>query len=76
MNRKVKAFKQTVFLSEQCVVYNKCSKCCIWPWRRSTFDFATNLLPCRWYVIRNQPRNSRFQVCRVTTVLWTTQLVM
>jgi len=46
VNRKVKFFKETVFLSEQFAVsksYNKCSKCCL-----SASTRADNcLLPCQ-----------------------------
>jgi len=49
MNRKVKSFKQTVFLSEQCAVSKVTTN--IWsavfrPWR-GPHRFATRLLPCQ-----------------------------
>jgi len=48
-NGKVKHFKETVFLSEQCAVSklnNKCSKCSLSALTEARNRFATCLLPC------------------------------
>jgi len=50
MNRKVKSFKQTLFLLEQFAVlkrYNKCSKCILWALTQIDDHFAPRLLPCQ-----------------------------
>jgi len=31
--------------------------------------FATRLLPCRWYVVRSQPRNSPFRCVKSPLLL-------
>jgi len=50
MNRNVKSFKQTVFLTEQCAmsrVYNKCLKCCLSALIQAHNRFVTRSLPRR-----------------------------
>jgi len=55
MNKKVKPFKQTVFLSEQCAIcslksYSKCSKCSLSALGQARNRFATRLgLQCPVY---------------------------
>jgi len=79
MNRKVKSFKQTVFLSEQCAMpksYNKCSKSSL-----STSTQAHNCFPTliALSITRCSKSAQKFAVWvrQVTTVaVATTQLVL
>jgi len=49
MNRKVKSFKETVFLSQQCAVskVTTSSKCYLSALTQAHNRFATRLVPCQ-----------------------------
>jgi len=50
--------------------YNRVFKCCLLALTQPHNHFATRLLPCRWYVVRSQPRNPLFRCVKLPLLLW------
>jgi len=76
MNRKVKSFKQAVFIGTMCGVesYDKCSKCTLSALTQTRSRFATSLLSWRvLYVVRSQPMQ-KFTV-HVCDCVWSLPLL-
>ena len=84
MNKKVKPFKQTVFLSEQCAIcslksYSKCSKCSLSALGQARNRFATRLgLQCLSIIsCSKSAQKFAVRVYQVATVaMENTQLVL
>jgi len=66
MNRKGKYFKQCFYRNNKMFCgtgikgYSMCSSACLSALTQVHNRFASRLLPCRWYDVRNEPRNPLF----------------
>jgi len=79
MNRKVKSFKQAVFLSEQCAVLNVTSvrSAVFRPWHRPTILFCYSFIALSIVRCSKSAQKFAVRVCQVATVVMeTTQLVL